>query len=681
MINRRRSDRYAVSVPVSIKTGRGAESTLTANISAHGVAVFTDRGFSPRQYCELELKLPPDGQGVSVTAVVARVTDRLEDRAGLLHPGVAFDFYLFDARSRSAWRAFLDRLRAGAAEVGSGPATAPETPATGPSASELEDSLSTFIIKPRDVGRLWAFYRNELGVGRARIEAPVLKDVGTPVEVLVVHPATQEEWPLLGEVLHASEHGRGRGPMLEIAVADIGEEGRRAFRRYISSGRLDGIEDAYEPEVLEPDPRVLLESPTQDAKHGSSPLPRAQSEQPFDLTVEVSQPSVWSTSDGSLQAIDPLVVPPPKPAIDPLVPPPRLAQDLLIPASPYAVAGMTPPPRLPTPATVPPPIPPASISAPLVQPVISEVPALSGDPALEVLPELREASEIHYHALIADPEPDDDILEQQEDIIEDEGATSSEAVAFSGGEVSLEQSLERSLDQALGGDAARAAVLSPSGPPLSLDESASVRPFAAFFEEFSKSGRPVISPVVPEDSGEYDLEQSPSFDDVETSKELAQLVQENSDLLRSTEPRAPSLALAPAVEPRIMRAAREHSAVSPHRSVSTAGSDPALDRDIALARARVVRSPASVTACYQLGKLLLRRGGEQSLSEATSQLQRAVELEPNHPGAHLAAAELAVKQGKYDLAAEHLHKARRLGYRIDAQLERAVAEGRRAPRS
>lgn len=667
MINRRRSDRYAVSVPVSIKTGRGAESTLTANISAHGVAVFTDRGFSPRQYCELELKLPPDGQGVSVTAVVARVTDRLEDRAGLLHPGVAFDFYLFDARSRSAWRAFLDRLRAGAAEVGPGPTTSPETPATGPSASELEDSLSTFIIKPRDVGRLWAFYRNELGVGRARIEAPVLKEVGTPVEVLVVHPATQEEWPLLGEVLHASEHGRGRGPMLEIAVADIGEEGRRAFRRYISSGRLDGIEDGYEPEVIEPDSRVVPDSP---------PLPRAQSEQPFDLTVEVSQPSVWSTSDGSLQAIDPLVVPPPKPAIDPLVPPPRLAQDLLMPASPYAVAGMTPPPRLPTPATVPPPIPPASISAPLVQPVISEVPALSGDAALDALHELREASDIHYHALIADPDPDDDILEQQEDIIEDEGATFSEAVAF-GGEVSL----ERSLDQALGGDAARAAVLSPSGPPLSSDENASVRPFAAFFEEFSKSGRPVISPVLPEDSGEYDLEQGPSFDDVETSKELAQLVQENNDLLRSTEPRAPSLALAPAAEPRIMRAAREHSAVSPHRSVSTAGSDPALDRDIALARARVVRSPASVTACYQLGKLLLRRGGEQSLSEATSQLQRAVELEPNHPGAHLAAAELAVKQGKYDLAAEHLHKARRLGYRIDAQLERAVAEGRRAPRS
>jgi Tfp pilus assembly protein PilF len=63
------------------------------------------------------------------------------------------------------------------------------------------------------------------------------------------------------------------------------------------------------------------------------------------------------------------------------------------------------------------------------------------------------------------------------------------------------------------------------------------------------------------------------------------------------------------------------------------------------------------------------------------QLRRAVELEPNHPGAHLAAAELAAKQGNFDLAAEHLQRARRLGYRIDPQLEKRVADGRRASSS
>jgi hypothetical protein len=117
---------------------------------------------------------------------------------------------------------------------------------------------------------------------------------------------------------------------------------------------------------------------------------------------------------------------------------------------------------------------------------------------------------------------------------------------------------------------------------------------------------------------------------------------------------------------------------SNHRQINSEGTDPELDRDIALARARVVRSPASVTACYHLGRLLLRRGNEDALGEATVQLSRAVELEPNHPGAHLAAAELAVRQGNFDAAADHLQRARRLGYRIDAGLERAVAEGRRS---
>lgn len=118
-----------------------------------------------------------------------------------------------------------------------------------------------------------------------------------------------------------------------------------------------------------------------------------------------------------------------------------------------------------------------------------------------------------------------------------------------------------------------------------------------------------------------------------------------------------------------------------HRQINSEGTDPELDRDIALARARVVRSPGSVTACYHLGRLLLRRGNDEALNEATVQLSRAVELEPNHPGAHLAAAELEVRQGNFDAAADHLQRARRLGYRIDAGLERAVAEGRRSPRN
>jgi Flp pilus assembly protein TadD len=120
----------------------------------------------------------------------------------------------------------------------------------------------------------------------------------------------------------------------------------------------------------------------------------------------------------------------------------------------------------------------------------------------------------------------------------------------------------------------------------------------------------------------------------------------------------------------------ESAKKSAHREMSTAGNDPSLDRDIALARARVVRSPNSVTACYRLSTLLMRRGEQDGFTEAIHTLHRVMELEPNHPGAHHAAAEACVRRGDFELAADHLSRARRLGYRIDPALERAIAEGR-----
>ncbi|MCK6545911.1 tetratricopeptide repeat protein, partial [Myxococcota bacterium] len=126
-----------------------------------------------------------------------------------------------------------------------------------------------------------------------------------------------------------------------------------------------------------------------------------------------------------------------------------------------------------------------------------------------------------------------------------------------------------------------------------------------------------------------------------------------------------------------VRGSVEENARSFHHSMSTESSNPNLDRDVALARARVVRSPNSVTACFRLGALLVKRGDRDRWDEALTTLKRVMELEPNHPGAHHALAEALARRGDYAGAAEHLARARRLGYRIDPVLEREIAEGRR----
>jgi Flp pilus assembly protein TadD len=136
----------------------------------------------------------------------------------------------------------------------------------------------------------------------------------------------------------------------------------------------------------------------------------------------------------------------------------------------------------------------------------------------------------------------------------------------------------------------------------------------------------------------------------------------------------------PPLPPSARRRAIKETAGAPtsspaHQAVKTEGTDPELDRDIALARARVVRSPNSVTACYRLSTLLMRRGDIDNFDDALQTLLRVMELEPNHPGAHHKLAEVFARRGQYLEALEHLQRARRLGYRTDPDLEAVVANG------
>ena len=931
MANRRRSDRFAVTLPVVIKGGRGSENTLTANVSAHGVAVFTERPFPVRQYVELELRVPPGGDVVSVTAMVARTAAQLEDRAGLKHPGVAFDFYLFDAKGRSTWRAFLDRLRAiGAPTLPAVQATTdqayssdPPARATAPPEAEEEDgeetldggdsSLAAFLVKPRDVGRLWGFYRNELGSMRVKIESPVLKPVGSPVEVVVVHPVSREEWPLRGQVLTASEHGRGRGPMLEVQLADLGEQGRLAFRDYITSGRIEGFpvmprpgddiatvehsRAALQPAAPQPvvsippperrpslpamerksllpplppgampipslaPPRARITVPIEDSSFKAAALPSEPpvektvdeamsplllskrktdasalgdgpimpSEAPDDARTVMRAPMETTGGDDSSDAQD---IPPkhqivrfPDPSsmaktIDEVVPTrPDVEAARAAPPSQLPLAELETAPKVPTADLIAPPIgskdlpivpdpldrparpagtldiaermATSGILAPLegfdpIQPVVAPPPKLGrgdGDPSspiplpparprVDVMPArafnakpptleplvsppseartpapLRAAMPRIPHIasdLVSAAQPRVSADDVGEDVLDfeivDEPSDPDAAPSMaSEAPLAASDTTRRSdppLDpdeetQAPEGDdeerpsTARAESRTDNAAPEPLPRSQSSL-FSAFFDEY-RTARPTPAPPraptptppplltpLPDEVGFDDDETSGGHAILTSGRPASRSGRPASAVGRSPSgrgpppapagtppptaamdprgdprpppPRAPSLDRAHrvVVEPRrgggaARTAAAETSSGGGHRSLSTAGSDPALDRDIALARARVVRSPGSVTACYHLGKLLLRQGAPESLAEADQQLHRAVELEPSHPGAHLAAAELAARQGRFDLAADHLQRARRLGYRIDERLEKLVAQGRQKP--
>ena len=340
-----------MSLPVVIKGGRHLEKTLTANVSAHGVAVFSERELPLRQYVELELTLP-NGNKINATAMVVRNEPALSDRAGLTHPGIAFDFYLLDAIGRASWWAYVAQLGGGVSppapvDYGDrmpGLESAHETlgyskdrdadplgidlphpsdseargravsvepqrlpsdamrPLSGggkartakgrppsfgaptvsaapnqPKHDSSDDGTATFIVNPRDQGRLWAFFRGELAQGRVKIESPVVRPVGTPVELLVVHPKTEAEWSLWGEVFAVHPRGRGNDPMLEIRMGRQDQQAVERFRRFIATGHAPQGDDM--PPDADDMPRDSEENPIKA-------VPRLMPDDPDQATTE-----------------------------------------------------------------------------------------------------------------------------------------------------------------------------------------------------------------------------------------------------------------------------------------------------------------------------------------------------------------------------------------------------------
>lgn len=782
MANRRRSERIAVALPVWLKDAQGGERTLTANVSTHGIAVFSPKPRALRQYMELELSLPEPRATISVTAMVARQADLIRPD-GQRIPGIGLDFFLFDAQAKAHWHQYLRHLR-------EAPAPTPEEPAAPAAALAPEgrdDDAPTFIIKPRDLGRLWAFYRGELSKGLVRIETPVPKPIGTPVELLVVHPNSQAEWILSGKVARATPLTRMGRPVLEIGLVGLGGDLKAAFRNFVATGRgmieedvsvsadrppgqgppptatfedrlaqgvpsrpdadseripsvvidLDDLDDGFEPPSVSA-PGIIAPSP----RAGNSEIPVSVE---IDLSSEPSLPVEVRIPPELMRAVEVPPAPEPSTASAPVL---EFPPDVHVEEDPTTLASEDEAPPRPLAAPLapdPPPMaPPSSDSGSrsvfasffaeaaasssitgLPQPVdldaLDEEPSAVSELDATVLPTVLSEAYAAVPRSLPPPVPLD-LDEIEEGTAPEDGPPLvvvqpvlraappplplPPVVRAAPPELPPKPVVERAppprpAPAPVASPAAGLQLLDRAGEPIPLTRpkppaSPEVLPPRAGLPETARPRReaqargeaanaPRVTPVLPKQPGP--AEASPAPGPRVTRTKLAEDVPQNPpvppgtvfDFEAADDPAEISadempVKAAPGRRGPPPRQTQENQ-VGHHTNLSTESGNPDLARDIALARARVVRSPHSVTACYRLSMLLVRQGEGPSFEEAQGALQKVLALEPNHPGAHHKLAEVLARRGRFDLAAEHLGRARRLGYRIDPDLELLVTRG------
>ncbi len=282
MKNKRRFERIDCGLMVTLKDKRGETELMTANISLHGVHVVTDHPPPERQLVQLAFDMGGYGE-VEVMGMVA--WSRNQEHTGKDDlPGFGVEFFALPGDHKDRWTEFVHALRdAGEpgehqdsgilmpaseepppAPVETAPppaaAPAPGTPAPEPAAAENELAATTptplpptpdkeppvrranprfiscFMLQIKTRDKLREMYTRDISVGGLFISTPMPNRVNKTVQLVLVHPATKEEFQLAGEVVRVQAEGPPSQRGVALKLAPLPPEREAALLAYIESG-------------------------------------------------------------------------------------------------------------------------------------------------------------------------------------------------------------------------------------------------------------------------------------------------------------------------------------------------------------------------------------------------------------------------------------------------------------
>lgn len=264
--DQRRFPRYAAQIPVMLHR-HGTDLTITTgDVSRHGAFLRTDENLPARQLVQLRFRCAGFGD-VDAMCMVARVVGRDHP----LGRGVGVDMFALSKEAKNTWERFIAELRTrselqepgaptaapapsarpattaaggfppgelvlprtttpfgrvsplalGAAMAPPPPAGAPPA-AAGPAAANALDEHgrasapgSVVMMRFPDTAALRVFLSTDLERGGTFLQTPLVKEVGQKVDLVMVHPETDDEFHLEGTVIRrvitGPAEGRGLG--------------------------------------------------------------------------------------------------------------------------------------------------------------------------------------------------------------------------------------------------------------------------------------------------------------------------------------------------------------------------------------------------------------------------------------------------------------------------------------
>ncbi len=286
--DKRRSRRFPCVLHVDVHTKNGSRALQSVNISRHGLFLASDEPLRERHVVQLTIQLP-DQAPVEATAWVSRSVAPGNGAVA----GAGIQLFTLSADAKNRWDRFFFDLRESQLSGPTPPAQGPQTP----SFPQVAEDAASFVVKFKSIDRLHEFDDNSLDVGGTFLVTPVLRPIGTEVQMIMVHPETDEEFVLTGQIVRLNE-ATPKG--IEIKFHDDTNRRRTAFRRFVETGHHlpespDAAWDAMGLELAggvarpEPHPGAMEEHSVPSGPVVAAPGPDAAEGKPS-LDVVVGQP-------------------------------------------------------------------------------------------------------------------------------------------------------------------------------------------------------------------------------------------------------------------------------------------------------------------------------------------------------------------------------------------------------
>lgn len=242
-MEQRRSRRYAQALDVELVLGRNRIEAKTLDVSRHGLFVATETTIAERQLLQLVIGLPSGP--LPATAVVSHSkTGRGGDA------GIGLQLFALSSWSKQKWDEFVYGLDA----AGAAPSTLRDEP-----------DFATFLIKLKNVNRLLEFYDRNVRAGVVYLTTPVLREQGAKIALNIIHPKSEEEYVLKGNVGSVCmDTPKG----MEILLHRLDDSELARFREFVTTGVCPSVPEpvvaptkavgvALPPAFPEPAPETL----------------------------------------------------------------------------------------------------------------------------------------------------------------------------------------------------------------------------------------------------------------------------------------------------------------------------------------------------------------------------------------------------------------------------------------